>query len=204
MDIEGLDYNTEREKLLMHEYGREVQLMVEHAITLPAKEDRQRCAEAIIDTMKRITNAGGQKNADRMQTLWNHLALLSNGRLDIDFPVNITIAGNDDFKPEPVRYTTGKVPLRHYGRAIFQLFDKLKEMEPGEERNELVRMTANQMKRCLLSYGQGAADNEKIADDLARYTDGKIQLDIDTFKFENIVLRSGPSSQQSKKKRKRR
>ena len=204
MDTEGLDYNTEREKLLMHEYGREVQLMVEHAITLPAKEDRQRCAEAIIDTMKRITNPGGQKNADRMQTLWNHLALLSNGRLDIDFPVNITIAGNDDFKPEPVRYTTGKVPLRHYGRAIFQLFDKLKEMEPGEERNELMRMTANQMKRCLMSYGQGAADNEKIADDLARYTDGKIQLDIDTFKFENIVLRSGPSSQQSKKKRKRR
>lgn len=203
MDIEGLDYNTEREKLLMHEYGREVQLMVEHAITLPTKEERQKCAEAIIDTMKRITNPGGQKSSDRMQTLWNHLALLADGRFDIDFPVNITIAGDDDFKPEPLPYNTGKMPLKHYGRAIFQLFDKLKVMEPGEERDELMRMTANQMKRCLLIYGQGTADNEKVADDLARYTDGKIQLDIDTFRFENISVRSDSASQQAKKKRKR-
>ena len=88
-------------------------------------------------------------------------------------------------KPEPLPYPMSKIPVRHYGKMIFEIFEKLKTMEPGAERDELVRITANQMKQNLLQWSHGSSDDEKVADDLARYTDGKIQLDLDSFKFDN-------------------
>jgi hypothetical protein len=94
------------------------------------------------------------------------------------------------------------IPVRHYGKMMFELFEKLKTMPEGEERDELVRQTANQMKRNLHQWSNGSTDDEKIASDLARFTDGKIQLDLDTFKFEHID--NSPSIQQTNSKRKRR
>ena len=77
MNIEGLDYNTQREKIRLNQYGREIQKMVDYCVALPTKEERQECAETIIATMRRMTPST-QNNADRMQTLWDHLALMSN------------------------------------------------------------------------------------------------------------------------------
>ena len=77
MDIEGLDYNTQREPLLMPEYGREIQKMVDYAVTLPSKQERQRCAETIVRLM--VTKVPQlRENADYEQTLWDHLYLMSN------------------------------------------------------------------------------------------------------------------------------
>ena len=90
------------------------------------------------------------------------------------------------------------VRLRHYGRLIEELFEKLKTMPEGEERDTLVRYTANQMKRDLVQYGHGYMDDERIADDLARFTDGVIQIDLNTFKFEKV---SAPEEKKSKKKK---
>ena len=78
-------------------------------------------------------------------------------------------------KPDPLEYPMSNIPVRHYGKMMFEIFDKLKTMEPGDERDELVRVTANQMKRNLALWSHGSSDDEKVASDLARYTDGKIQ-----------------------------
>ena len=75
-------------------------------------------------------------------------------------------------------------------------------MEPGRERDELVKLTANQMHRNLMQWGHGSSDGEKVASDLARFTDGKIQLDLDTFKFERIVDREQPQGRNGKRKNK--
>lgn len=200
MNIEGLDYNTQRTKLKLSAYGREVQQMVEHCITLPTKEERLRCAKTIVATMERMVPSQ-QNHNDRIQTLWDHLALMSDFKLDIDYPVEVHTEEQRLSKPEPVPYPQCRIPVRHYGKEIFLLFDKLKEMEPGAERDELVRKTANQMKRCLMIWGHGNSDNEKVADDLARYTDGAIQLDVRKFVFEKIDVR--PVRQEGKKKRKK-
>jgi len=201
MDIEGLDYNTQRERIKLNEYGREIQQMVDYCVGLPDREERQACAEAIIDTMRKM-NPSEQNINDRMQTLWDHLALMSDFKLDIDYPVEITTAEQMASKPEPVAYPNTRIPVRHYGRALFELFDTLKTMEPGEERDTLVRMTANQMKRCLLLWGHGNGDDEKVADDLARFTDGVIQLDLDSFRFDKIdVLSLAQQAKQKKKKK---
>ncbi len=86
-------------------------------------------------------------------------------------------------------YPMSKIPVRHYGKMMFELFEKLKNMEEGDERTELIRVVANQMKRCLIQWGHGSSDDEKVASDLARFTDGKVQLDLDTFKFDKINAR---------------
>ena len=202
MNIEGLDYNTQRERIKLNEYGREIQQMVDYCVSIPDREERQVCAEAIIDTMRKM-NPSDQNINDRMQTLWDHLALMSDFKLDIDYPVEITTAEQMASKPEPVAYPNTRIPVRHYGRALFELFETLKTMEPGEERDTLVRMTANQMKRCLLLWGHGNGDDEKVADDLARFTDGVIQLDLDSFRFDQIDVQSIAQQAKQKKQKKK-
>ena len=196
MDIKGLDYNTQREKLVMSEYGREIQKMIEIACELPTKEERLRCAQTIIRLME-TKNPQLRDNEDFEQTLWNHLYLMSHRELEIDWPFDISEADNIMAKPKPMAPPKNDVKLRHYGKLVEELFVKLKTMPAGEERDTLVRYTANQMKRDLAQYGHGSMDDERIASDLARYTDGVIQLDVN-FKFEKI---SNTEEKKSKKKK---
>lgn len=200
MNIEGLDYNTQREKIILPEYGREIQKMVDYAVGLPTKEERQACAETIISIMDRMT-LHSRESEDHDRKLWDHLAIMSNFELDIDYPYDVSEAKKIMTSPEPLAYPMTQIPVRHYGKMVFELFEKLKEMPAGEERDELVRVTANQMKRNLLLWSHGSSDDEKIASDLARYTDGVIQLDLDTFQFDKVIEKE-VSALKSNKKRK--
>lgn len=199
MNIEGLDYNTQRNKLLLPEYGRELQNMVDYCTSLTDREERQRCAETIIAIMNRMFPQN-REAGDLKQKLWDNLAIMSDFKLDIDWPVDISEAKVISKRPAPMDYPMEKIPVKHYGKMIFGLFEKLKTMEPGAERDELIALTANQMKRNLYQWSHGSADNEKVASDLANYTDGKVQLDLDRFTFEKIVPR--PEDNGKKKKRK--
>ena len=186
MEIQGLDYNTQREKLLMPEYGREIQKMVDYAVSLPSREERLKCAKSIVRMM--LTKVPQiRENVNYEQTLWDHLYLMSDKQLDIDWPFDVSGAEKIHSKPQPIPLPQNRIKLRHYGRLVEELLGKIKEMPAGEERDELVRQTANQMKRDLLTWGHGSADDEKVADDLARLTDGAIQLDLGQFKFDKVT-----------------
>ena len=198
MNIEGLDYNTQREHLIMPEYGREIQKMVDHAVGLPTKEERQQCAETIIGIMQRMFPQNGTPE-NHNQKLWDHLALMSNFKLDIDYPCDVSQALKISDKPEAMPYPMKAISVRHYGNMMFEVFEKLKTMPEGPERDELARITANQMKRCLYQWSHGSADDEKVANDLARFTDGVIQLDLDTFVFEKINERDFVEKKKRKK-----
>ena len=199
MNIEGLDYNTQRSKLLLPEYGRELQNMVDYCTNLTDKEERQRCAETIIAIMSRMFPQN-RETGDLKQKLWDNLAIMSNFKLDIDWPVDISEAKVISKRPAPMDYPMEKIPVKHYGKMIFGLFEKLKTMEPGAERDELIALTANQMKRNLYQWSHGSADNEKVASDLANYTDGKVQLDLGRFTFEKIVPRTEENGKKKKRK----
>ena len=200
MDIKGLDYNTQREKLVMPEYGREVQSMVDYCVNLADKAERQACAETIITIMERMFPQG-RESTNYRQKLWDQLAIMSNFKLDIDWPYDISEANKMVSRPQPMAYPMQRIAVRHYGHIIFELFQKLKAMEPGPERDALVRLTANQMKVDLMAWSHGSNDNEKVAADLARYTDGKIQLDLDSFVFNKIVERPVANTVNKRKKR---
>ena len=183
MKIKGLDYNTQRERLVLPEYGREVQQMVDYCVSLKSRAERQRCANTIIAVMERMM-PHTYENKDYRQKLWDHLALMSGFQLDIDYPCDIPEAQKMLQKPAPMRYPMKRIPVRHYGNMMFEVCELLKNLPNGAERTELTRLAANQMKRDLVLWGHGSSDDEKVASDLADYTDGKIQLDLETFKFD--------------------
>lgn len=203
MEIKGLDYNTQREKLVMPEYGREIQKMVDLAVSLPTKEERNLCAHSIIQQME-SKNPALCTTPDYEQTLWDHLFLMSRKQLDIDWPYDVNEAEKILSKPQPMQHPVSneQAQLRHYGRLLTQVFEKLKTMPEGPERDELVRQTANQMKRNLMAWGHGSIEDEKVADDLARYTDGKIQLDLQVFRFERMTNTDNDNGGGKRKKKK--
>lgn len=200
MNIQGLDYNTQRETLLMPEYGREIQKMVDYAIGLPTKEERTECAKTIIKQMLgKVPQI--RENANYEQTLWDHLYLMSRKQLDIDWPYDVSEAEKIHAKPQPMKVPQNDIRLRFYGRLVEELMEKLKTMPAGPQRDELARLAANQMKRDLMQWGHGSIDDEKVIDDIARFTDGAIQLDVNTFKFERVTSATEPKKAGGKKKR---
>ena len=198
MDIQGLDYNTHRDKLLMPEYGREIQKMVDYAIGLTEKSERQSCAQEIIRMMEtKVPEL--RDNVDFEQTLWDHLYLMSHKQLDIDWPYDVTAAEKLQNKPNAIPLPQESMRMRHYGKLLEQLFERLKSMPEGEERDALVYYTANQVQRNLTTWGHGSMSDEKVADDLARYTDGIIQLDLSKMKLEKAIVAEEPKTKKKKK-----
>jgi len=198
--MQGLDYNTQREKLLLPEYGREIQNMVDHAITLPVREDRLRCAKAIVRMMAgKVPQM--RENVGYQQALWDHLFIMSRKQLDIDWPYDVSGAEKIHTRPEPLKLPQQPIRLRHYGRLVEEMCEKLKTMDAGPERDELARHTANQMKRDLVIWGHGTSDDERVADDLAMLTDGKVALDLKTFNFEPVSQPDASATGRKKKKK---
>ena len=185
MDIKGLDYNTQRQQLLLPEYGREIQRMVDHAVTLPTKEERLKCARTIVRLMEtKVPHI--RDNSDYEQTLWDHLYLMSNKQLDIDWPFDVSEAEKFLSKPDPLPLPQGNIRQRYYGNLVSELLEQLQTMPAGDERDELTRLTANQMKRDLTLWGNGTNDDEKVASDMAYLTNGTIQIDLNNFAFERM------------------
>ncbi|MCI7017811.1 MAG: DUF4290 domain-containing protein [Prevotella sp.] len=185
MDIKGLDYNTKRETLLLPEYGREIQRMVDYAIGCPTRDERNACANTIVRMMgTKVPNA--TETNDGVRALWDHLYIMGRGQLDIDWPYDMSEAVKITQKPQPMPIRKNHVKLRHYGHLVEECFDILKTMPNGRERDKLIYLTANQMKRDLAIWGRGTMDDERVADDLARFTDGCVQLDINNMRLERV------------------
>lgn len=171
-----MDYNTQREKLIMPEYGRIVQEMVNYALTLKDREERQHCANTIIAVMGNLY-AQQRDIPDFVHKLWDHLAIMSNYQLDIDYPCEISSPQDGEKEKPRVEYPMQKIRYRHYGHLVETLLGKLRDMPEGEERDQLTKQVIVQMKRSLSVWNKDVLSSEKIVSDIALYTDGQVQLD---------------------------
>lgn len=156
-------------------------------MALTSREERQKCAETIIAVMERML-PHNRDNADYKRKLWDHLAIMSDFKLDIDYPFDISEAAKITTKPQPMVYPMNRIPVRHYGHLIFKMLEKLKNMEPGQERDDLAQITALQMKRDLMQWSHGASSDEKVVADMARFTDGIIQLDLNALQNARFTM----------------
>lgn len=195
-----LTYNTQKKRLVLPEYGRSIQEMVNHCLTIEDKEERTRCAYSIINCMGKLFPKL-QEQDDYKQKLWDHLAIMSDFKLDIDYPYEVVRPENLQSQPEKVPYTNQFIRYRHYGKDVELLIAKAVEMPAGEERDELVLLIANHMKKLLLAVNKDGVDDEKIFKDLAEYSHGEILLSPDTTTLRNFKLAPTPTA--AKKKRKR-
>jgi len=169
-----MDYNTQRAKLIMAEYGRYVQDMVEYCKHIEDDDERQQCAETIIGIMAGKTERSGNPE-EFMTKLWNHLAAISNYELDIQYPVEIE--REEDIQRETLPYPQKKIMRRHYGAIVEDFAKAVEKEEDDEKREELAWQLGNQMKRDLSNWNLDAMSDSKVADDLKEYTHGKVNLD---------------------------
>ena len=170
-----MQYNTQQKRMPLPEYGRSIQNMVDHALTIEDRSERQRCANTIINIMGNMF-PHLRDVPDFKHKLWDHLAIMSDFKLDIDYPYEIIRKDNLKTKPETVPYPSTKIRYRHYGRTLEVLIKKAIDFPEGDEKQNLVALICNHMKKDYMSWNKDTVDDRKIADDLAELSGGKLQM----------------------------
>lgn len=197
-----MTYNTQREQLVMPEYGRAVQMMVDMAVQIEDREERQRCANAIVKIMKGLLPSTASKEDDEHR-LWNHLARIAHYKLDINYPVNIIPQEEVQAHPAPLPYPMKSIKRRHYGYLVEQTLDYAKTVEDEEMRRFITENIANQMKQDLFIWNRDSMDNALVAQDIERYSGGELHLDLDNFTFDSVGESALQHAEGKKKKRKK-
>ena len=201
-----MQYNTQLSPLPMPEYGRSIQRMVDLALTIEDRDERQRCAETIVRIMKG-KYPEGQDMPDFEQKLWDHLAIMADFKLDIDYPFEVIRPENFRSRPDMVPYGTGSIAQRHYGHYIMAMIDEARQLPEGPLRDELVRLIAIQMKKEHLLWNKEGLEDSKIVDDIRSFSEGEIVVDEKALDLESYTvpatLLTQPVQTQSKKKKKK-
>ncbi|RKW64146.1 MAG: DUF4290 domain-containing protein [Riemerella sp.] len=170
-----MEYNTNRTKLLMPEYGRNIQQMVEYCKSLPSKEERNEVAKTIVEFM-------GQRNPhlrdeeNYKHKLWDHLYILADYDLDVDAPYPFPTKEELAQKPNRMDYPSFENEYKFYGKSILQLIDRAIELEEGEEKEALIQVIANNMKKSYNVYNKEHVQDEVIFRHLKELSQDKLDL----------------------------
>ena len=178
----------------MPEYGRAVQRMVDHAITIEDRAERQRCANTIIAIMGNMFPQL-RDVSDFNHKLWDHLAVMADFKLDIDYPYELVSPASLHPTPQRLSYPKGGIRYRHYGRCIEEMIKMAGTMSEGEERDELLRLIAAQMKKEYILWNKDNVEDSKIIEDIREYSNGQILLSEEKL---NLGVYRAPAQQQYK------
>ncbi|MAC94704.1 MAG: hypothetical protein CMC96_04305 [Flavobacteriales bacterium] len=204
-------YNTSRPKMIIPEYGRHIQDLVNHATQIENKEERNEMVRAIVDVMGQL-NPHLRDVSDFTHKLWDHVYIMSDFKLDVDSPYPKPEPEHFQSKPRKMPYPEDNIRFKHYGKGVEKLVSKAVEMEEGEEKEALILSIANLMKKHYLSWSRNTVDDKIIWLDLNKIARGKLKLDENTslISTKEIALRAdvngnGSSSNNKKggKKKKR-
>lgn len=186
-----MKYNTQNERLNLPEYGRNIQNMVDHCITLEDREERKKCADAVVEVMGNMFPHLRDVN-DFKHILWDHIAIMSDFKLDIDYPYEVITKEELYTAPDKLEYSRPTMKYRHYGKILEKMIAIASEMEEGEEKKQLISQITAQMKKSYIEWNKDV-DDQKIIEDLRELSKGKIALDIDSYTIANIKDSRGPA-----------
>ena len=172
-------------ELILPEYGRNIQNMVEIAMKIKDRNERNRCARSIINCMGNLFPYLRDNDAFQHK-LWDHLALMSNFELDIDYPFEITPAEEIHPTPEAIPLPNNQIRERHYGRFIDNFIERISTDQTILSNQQLLLVIANFMKRCYNTYNQEVINDEIILDDLYRLSNSTIDLRNKNIKLQDI------------------
>ena len=196
-----MEYNTEREHLIIPEYGRHVQRMIAHATSITDKVEQQKCVDAIIAFMGQM-NPHFRDVKEFTHKLWDHLHIMSNFKLDVKSPYPKPEVEKLEEKPAPMKYPGNKIKFSYYGNTIQTMIEEGLKME-GEEKVIMSGMIANQMKKSYILFNESSVDNNMIRLHLKQMSNNQLTL-ADDFEFiRSASVRQGVSSNKktnSKKK----
>ena len=203
-----MEYNTTRDKLVLPEYGRNVQNMICHAMEIADRDERNRAAQAIIEVMGQL-NPHLRDVDDYRHKLWTHLFLMSNFKLDVDSPYEIPKQEELATKPDRLEYPSSKIRFGHYGKYTQKILEESVSITDENEKEYLKRSMANFMKKQFLVYNNDAVENNVIANQLSELSKKNLILENpDDLMSTNSILKSygiqsnknNKNKQQAKKK----
>lgn len=195
-----LTYTNRLKSLVLPEYGRNIQNMIERCLDIDDREERTRAAATVVDTMMTLFPTTGDRN-EYERKLWDHIIIMSDFKLDVDIPFERVDPAVFEDKPDPLPMPA--MPdgqFRQYGALVRQSVALACSMPEGEERSALVMMIANQMKKLLTESTGDVVDDKRIFSDLRMISKGEINISA-----ENAVLYEytpAPRSASKKKKKK--
>ena len=171
-----MEYNTTRGKLILPEYGRNVQNMISHAMEIADRKERNRASLAIIEVMGQL-NPHLRDVDDYRHKLWTHLFVMSDFKLEVDSPYEIPLPEALMEKPQIMGYPKGQIRFGHYGKYTQQILTDAKSITDEKEKEFLKNSMANFMKKLYLAHNNDAVENNVIADHLKDLSNGKLILE---------------------------
>ena len=193
---EQFDYNSTRNKLILSEYGRNVQNMVKYITALPTKEERNRYAQVVIDLMG-FLNPHLRDVADFKHKLWDHLHIISNFEIDVDSPYPKPSPEAIHFKPDPLKYPHQRIRYKHYGKTIELMMEKAKSIEEPERKRHMVQSIANFMKMAYVQWNKDSVADEIILSDLYAMSGGQLKLE-ENINLNKVEFRTNPNNQNAR------
>tara|TARA_R110002049_G_scaffold140720_10_gene301926 strand:+ start:2649 stop:3308 length:660 start_codon:yes stop_codon:yes gene_type:complete len=185
-----MNYNTSRPHLIIPEYGRHIQKMIDHAVGIEDSEERQKVAVAVINVMGTL-NPHLRDVPDFTHKLWDHLFIMSDFRLKVESPYPMPVIEELVEKPKHMAYPQSNIRFKHYGKGVESLIDVAVEKEDGEEKDALVIAIANLMKKFYLSFNRDSVEDKLILNDLNRLSKGNLSLPEDTeLESTNAIIKT--------------
>ena len=170
-----LEYNGERPHLIIPEYGRHIQKLVDHCIALEDIDERNKMAQAIVDVMGNL-QPHLRDVPDFKHKLWDQIFIMSDFKLDVDSPYEKPLKEELQAKPEPLAYPKSASKYRFYGNNIQIMIDVALTWEEGEAREALYYTIANHMKKCYLNWNKDTVEDKLFFKHLKELSKGKIDL----------------------------
>src|SRR3569833_1911675 len=184
------DYNSTRNKLILSEYGRNVQNMVKYICELPTKEERNRSAQVVIDLMG-FLNPHLRDVADFKHKLWDHFHINSNFQIDVDSPYPKPEMEAIHMKPEPLKYPHQRIRYKHYGKTIELMIEKAKSIEEPDRKQHMVQAIANFMKMAYVQWNKDSVADESILSDLYAMSGGQLKVE-ENINLNKVEYRAAP------------
>lgn len=191
LEAREMDYNTQLEKLIIPEYGRNIQNMIDHCISIKNRDERNICAKAIIQVMGQL-NPHLRDIADFNHKLWDHLFIISKFKLDVDSPYPRPSAETFISKPDSLKYPGTKITYKHYGKTIEEIIKQAKKLPEGPEKAELTRQIANHLKKSYLNWNKDSITDDVVFKNLKELSGGELKMDEGTVLSSHQELR-GPA-----------
>lgn len=173
--IEYIEYNTERSKLIIPEYGRHIQKMVDYATGIENDEERNKVAKAIIDVMGNL-NPHLRDVPDFQHKLWDQLFIISDFKLDVESPFSKPSKEILSERPDGLEYPQNFPKYRFYGNNIKRMIDVALQWEEGDLKEALILTIANHMKKCFLNWNKDTVEDDVIFDHLYELSKGELDL----------------------------
>lgn len=206
-----MEYNTQREKLKITDYGRNVVKMIDYAKHIENREERTRVANTIVEVMAQL-NPKVKERTDYRHILWDHLMVMADYELDVDSPYPVSREESEGFCPHRLPLRDGTIRYRHYGRALEDMVKAVAEMPEGSSRDTLTAQILYAMKQQYLHWNRDTVDDQLIVDQLSELSGGRLRVP-DGFRFQDtrealatiasLQTANGENRKKKKKKKKK-